>query len=108
VAVFPSYRDFASLSPIEAVACGVPVVLSRRLFHAEYLERLGCARASGDDPDEFGRAVADLLDQYGRQGLDPVTVAPVVERFALSSGARRMLAYMAERAVAGDVGVETP
>jgi len=106
VAVFPSFRDFASLSPIEAVACGVPVVLSRRLFHAEYLERLECGRASGDDADEFGRAVVDMIDRHGPRGLDAAMTAPVVERFALSHGARRMLEYVESGTRSAGEGVE--
>lgn len=105
VAVFPSFRDFASLSPIEAVACGVPVVLSERLFHATYLEELECGRASGDDPDEFGGAIVDLMERYGRRGLDAASTAPVIERFSLSAGARRMLAYLETSVGSGSPGV---
>lgn len=94
VAVFPSFRDFASLSPIEAVACGVPVVLSERLFHAAYLECRGCGRAVSDDAGTFGGAVVDLIGQYGREGLDESAIAPVVERFSLEAGARRMVRYI--------------
>lgn len=93
-AVFPSFRDFASLSPIEAVACGVPVVLSTRLFHASYLEAAGCGRASSDDDIEFGAAIVGLLDAFGRVGLSQAQITPVVDRFSLASGAGRMLEYL--------------
>lgn len=94
VAVFPSFRDFASLSPIEAVACGVPVVLSERLFHARYLEERGCGRATSDDAERFGDAVSDLIAAHGRAGLADAAIAPVVNRFSIESGAHRMLQYL--------------
>lgn len=94
VAVFPSFRDFASLSPIEAVACRVPVVLSERLFSAEYLAATGCGIPVSDDPSRFADAVVRHIRQYGRQGLPEGRVQPVRERFALRSAAGRLLEYI--------------
>lgn len=94
VAVFPSFRDFASLSPIEAVACGVPVVLSERLFSAKYLEDARCGLAVGDDERDFGDAIADLIDTHEERGLDDQVLAPVVDRFSISAGADRLVAFL--------------
>lgn len=95
VAVFPSFRDFASLSPLEAVACGVPVVLSERLFSANYLEDAHCGLAVGDDEREFGNAIADLIDTHGQRGLDDQVLSPVVDRFSISAAAERLVSFVA-------------
>lgn len=96
VCVFPTFRDFATLSPIEAVACGVPVVLSKRLFSARYLEEMGCAVATSDDPSQFAQAILRQLDTCGRSGLTDATIAPVVDRFSLQRAAGNLIGYVGE------------
>lgn len=96
VCVFPTFRDFATLSPIEAVACGVPVVLSRRLFSARYLEQMGCAVATSDDPVEFAQGILRQLELGGRWGLPEEAVCPVVERFSLQRAAENLVGYVGE------------
>jgi glycosyltransferase involved in cell wall biosynthesis len=96
VCVFPTFRDFATLSPIEAVACGVPVVLSKRLFSARYLEDMGCAVATSDDPAEFAEGILRQFDSRGRSGLPDATLAPVVDRFSLQNAAGSLVDYVGE------------
>lgn len=92
--VFPSYRDFATLSPIEAVACGVPVVLSERLPSAAYLQNRGSAWSATDDLDDVGALLLRHLDEHGRLGLSDGLIKQVVERFSLENAALRLGAYI--------------
>ena len=94
VAAFPTFRDLSTLAPVEAAGCGVPVVMSKRLPHARYLEETDCGIATSDDPEEFGGAVVRLLTRHGARGLSPEAVRPVVERFSIADAAERLLAYL--------------
>lgn len=99
VAVFPSFRDFASLSPLEAVGCGVPTVMATRLHCAKYLTAMGCGKGAGDEPEEFAGCITALLREHGRPGLMEDRIAPVRERYSLRSAAQKLCAY-AEQVIA--------
>lgn len=96
VCVFPSYRDFATLSPIEAVACGVPIVLSGRLATARYLQDNGCAWSAGDEPRQVAGLLVRQLQDHGRFGLSGGVIGPVVQRFSLEEAALRLAGYIGQ------------
>lgn len=95
VGVFPSERDFMSLSPMEAAACGVPVVVSNRLTHAGYVERIGIGEVAGNDPVQFAAAIARIVDARGGRGLSDEAVWQVREDNSLSRAAKRLHDYLA-------------
>lgn len=58
---FPSWYEGFGLPPLEAMACGVPVVASDRGSLREVLENAACTVAP-EDPEGIARALAALLD----------------------------------------------
>lgn len=95
VGAFPTFRDFATLSPIEAVACGVPVVLSRRLFSTQFLSDHGCGIGTSDDDVEFAQAILSQIEDFGSAGLPDESIVPIVNRFSLQHCARSLADYVA-------------
>jgi glycosyltransferase involved in cell wall biosynthesis len=71
VAVCPSRFEGFGLTPIEAVACGVPVVASDIPPHREFVGR-AARLAPPDDPFALARAITEAADA---EPADPVLVA---------------------------------
>lgn len=67
VCVFPSEWDEPfGLVPLEAMACGTPVVATGTGGSAEFLvDRGNCLRFAAGDPSDLARAVRDLLADAG-------------------------------------------
>lgn len=73
--VYPSYYEGFGLPPAEAMACGVPVIVSTRSSLPEIVGEAGL-QFDADDPGELAGALAELLDhpekaaELGRRGLE--------------------------------------
>lgn len=66
---FPSWYEGFGLPPLEAMACGVPVVASDRGSLGEVLGNAACTVAP-EDPEDIARALAALLDdELARRAL---------------------------------------
>ena len=99
VFIFPSLYEGFGLSPLEAMACGVPVVTSRRSSIPEVVGDAALYVEEPRDPDEIARRVEELLS--GRE-LREELVRRGKERaglFTWEEAARRVL--QAYREVAG-------
>ncbi|NVM20704.1 MAG: glycosyltransferase [Desulfobacterales bacterium] len=89
--VLPSYSENFGISVIEAMACGVPVVISDRVNIWHEVEANGAGRVGPCDADRFAEIISDLLDnpesakQMGVKGK-----ALVKERFQWPSVALAM------------------
>lgn len=94
VALFPTSRDLATLSPVEALACGVPVVLSPRLSHASTLASFGAQVAEDDEPGSFASCANAILERYGARGLGPREAEGLRERYSLEACSRRLSDYL--------------
>jgi glycosyltransferase-like protein len=77
VVAMPSVREGFGLVVLEALASGVPVVVSRIAPFTEYLDEGDCSWADPFDPEAIGRAIAAALD-----GASPARIAGSSERLA--------------------------
>lgn len=65
VYVLPSIDEPFPMSVLEAMSCGVPVVVTRSCGLAAPVERAGAGTVVGEDVDELGTAVARFLGDAG-------------------------------------------
>jgi glycosyltransferase involved in cell wall biosynthesis len=63
VYVLPSYAENFGFSIFEAMACGVPVVVSANLNYAAEIARTGAGLVVPRTPEQFSEAILRLLDQ---------------------------------------------
>jgi len=99
VLAMPSYRENFGLSAAEAMAAGLPVVVSDKVNICEEIASAGAGRVVPLDPAVLGAALAELLlDPHGRLRMGEAGRALVRERYAPARvGAELRAAY--ERAI---------
>lgn len=89
--VLPSYTENFGISVVEAMACGLPVVISDKVNIWREVEASGAGRVAPCDADRFAEMMLDLLDnpeeakRIGEKGK-----ALVKERYQWSSVALAM------------------
>lgn len=95
VAVFPSYAETFGIAPLEAMACGVPTIYTRRPPGSELIghDRDGLLVEPGN-PDEIADAIIRLLkdDRLAKQLGDAAT-ARVRDKFSLDSVCEQNLSF---------------
>jgi glycosyltransferase involved in cell wall biosynthesis len=90
--VLPSYTENFAMAAVEALACGLPVVLTDRVnIHAE-LSGAGAGLVVGCDPGELATAIRRLLTDEGlRRRLMAAGPGLVRGRFTWDRAAERMV-----------------
>lgn len=86
--VFPSLKEGFGLVVLEAMASGVPVVVSRIAPFTEYLDGDCCAWVDPCDPASMAAGIAHALDPSARPGL-MAAGREVCARFAWQRSAQR-------------------
>ncbi len=99
--VFPSLKEGFGLVVLEAMASGVPAVVSRIAPFTEYLDGGCCAWVDPHDPASIAAGIAHALDPTGRAAMVAAGQA-ICARFSWSRSARRHLDlyhdYLGQRA----------
>ena len=92
--VFPSYSEAFGLAMLEAMACGVPVLLTETVGLSRELAAAGAAFVVGSDPGMLAAAMAQLLaDDSLRQRLAAAGRRLTLERFNWPIVASRFLDF---------------
>ncbi|WP_237772484.1 MSMEG_0565 family glycosyltransferase [Herbaspirillum robiniae] len=86
--VFPSLKEGFGLVVLEAMASGVPAVVSRIAPFTEYLDGSACAWVDPKDPASIAAGMAHACDPAVRPALVAAGAA-ICERFAWSRSAAR-------------------
>ncbi|MFH0806288.1 MAG: glycosyltransferase [Candidatus Brennerbacteria bacterium] len=91
VFVLPSYSENFGMAVVEAMACGVPVVVSDRVGIAPYVSRSGAGIVTKKDEEEVARAIAEIIRdpaaarKFGERGKrlarDEFSAGKIAERF---------------------------
>lgn len=90
--VYPSLYEGFGLPPLEAMACGAPVIASRIPAHTETLDTAACL-IDPADVDEIARAIVELLEDR-----------PAAEKFSMM-GSERVKRFTWERTASGTLAV---
>lgn len=72
VGVFPTNGEGASLSPVEMVMCGTPVVVAEKLYHSSVLEEFGGAEVTGFALDDLAAATLRQISRVRSGDWNPV------------------------------------
>jgi len=98
--VLPSREEGCSNATLEAMACGLPVVVSRRPFNAGICDQKNAWLVEPDDISEIRQAIVQLKDNAEhRRRLGDAAFARCT-RFDIRDRARNVLAWMEERIAA--------
>ncbi len=90
--VLPSYSENFGMAVVEAIACGLPIVISNRVGIYKEVARSKAGMIIETDAEQLAEAMANLLDdpdtckEMGENGLKLVK-----ERFCLDKVAERMI-----------------
>ncbi|NUJ81627.1 glycosyltransferase [Methylocystis sp. FS] len=86
-----SYSENFGIAVLEAMACGIPVVVTPEVGLADVVERTGAGLVAQGDPEQFGRAIARLVaDPALRRQMGAAGRAAAREHFSWSAVAARM------------------
>ena len=90
--VLPSYSENFGMAALEAMACGLPVVVSREVGLASDIDQAGAGLVVSCDATELAQAMGKLLDDPGlRQEMGERGRRLVHERFRSDLVAARMM-----------------
>ena len=90
--VMPSAVESFGMAAVEAMAAGVPILVSENVPVGRWAEQAGAGRAAACNPTEFARAAIEMLDDrqaleiMGRRGKELAR-----QRFEINTVAEQML-----------------
>jgi glycosyltransferase involved in cell wall biosynthesis len=106
--VLPSREEGCSNATLEAMACGLPMVVSRRPFNAAICDQKSAWLVEPDDITEIRQAILQLKENPERRRRLGDAAFVRCARFDIRDRARNVLAWMQERIAAGDSSVREP
>jgi glycosyltransferase involved in cell wall biosynthesis len=96
VFALPSYSENFGIAVLEAMACGVPVVVTPEVGLAEAVTCTGAGRVVVGDPEPLGRCLAELIARPDlRVSLGRAGRRAAEERFSWSAIGAQMEALYA-------------
>ena len=105
VFVFPNQRQTWGLAPLEALACGTPVILSRGAGVHDALEgRPGVMSVPAEAPDAIASALLATIDDHDRRKAVAETRGWIQRELSSEAYARRMTAIYERVRVSSGVG----
>jgi glycosyltransferase involved in cell wall biosynthesis len=91
VFVLPSYSENFGVAVVEAMACGLPVVVSDRVNIWREIAHAGAGRVVSCDAPAVSRGLAAVLDDPARDAMGERGRRLVAERFTWAAAGTRML-----------------
>ncbi|MGI3900613.1 MAG: MSMEG_0565 family glycosyltransferase [Janthinobacterium lividum] len=95
VLAFPSWTEGFGLCVLEAMACGTPVIVSRRPPFTEYLATTDALFVDPADPGDLARAMAEALGPETRASLRRAGFARAAAHSWRACAERHLAAYAA-------------
>lgn len=102
VFVLPSLAEGMSVAIIEALACGLPVVVSDRPFNRGFLDENCAVFVDPEDPTAIARGISDVLSDASRRTRMSSAAVERAQRHSLSQRAVDVLAFASR--VVSEVG----
>lgn len=95
--VLPSYSENFGIAVLEAIACGLPVVVSDQVALAEHVQSEDLGRVVPIDVQSIALAIGELIQANDfRSGVKGRGTKLVCEQFSWSAAARRLIAAYSE------------
>jgi len=93
VFAMPSHQENFGLGALEAMACGVPVIVARGVNLAPAIEHANAGWVTGTTVDELAKALADVMrDEVGRRRR-AASARRLAERYTWSAAAAELDAW---------------